>query len=226
MTEIRELLQFIKEKNPQESERIFKQIVSERISQKIEEMKKNIFENIVTEETESLSKIAYEIEKDWKNVNYAARPYLDAMKQLNSINDKFGYDDARSIIAYFLSNASSWRGPKAKEIKDKLKKMLSKKPLTESFNDFKNAIKRLEKYKNRLNKDTIITAEKFFDGSVYNTIVTGKPSDFADEIRHLVWVIMNNETDPEILNIAKELKDYAGEDKFYGKPEYPHYDLE
>lgn len=129
MTEIRELLQFIKEKNPQESERIFKQIVSERIAKKIEEMKKNIFENILTEETESLSKIAYEIEKDWKNVNYAARPYLDAMKQLNSINDKFGYDDARSIVAYFLSNAASWRGPKAKEIKDKLKKMLAKKSM-------------------------------------------------------------------------------------------------
>jgi hypothetical protein len=65
-------------------------------------------------EARGLSQIAAEIRSDWKNVNYAAKPYLDAMRQLNSINDKYYSDSARSVVAYFLSNASSWRGEKAK----------------------------------------------------------------------------------------------------------------
>ena len=71
-----------------------------------------------------LSTIAREVFNDWKKVNYAAKPYLEAMFSLNSIDDKYGMDDARSVVAYFLSNASTWRGPKAKEIKAELKAML------------------------------------------------------------------------------------------------------
>lgn len=67
--------------------------------------------------------IATEIVNDWK-VNFAAKPYLDAMLSLKTIEDKYYFDDARSIITYFLSNASSWRGEKAKAIKAELKGML------------------------------------------------------------------------------------------------------
>jgi hypothetical protein len=56
-------------------------------------------------------------------VNFAAKPYLDAMSSLGSINDQYGYDSAKSIVLYFLGNASSWRGEKAKEIKAELKAM-------------------------------------------------------------------------------------------------------
>jgi hypothetical protein len=69
----------------------------------------------------TLSIIAKDIKSDWKNVNYAAKPYLDAMSQLESINDNYYYDSAKSIVLYFLSNASSWRGDKAKSIKSELK---------------------------------------------------------------------------------------------------------
>jgi hypothetical protein len=73
-------------------------------------------------EKRSLSTIASEIRKDWGvKVNYAAKPYLSAMAGLDSINDQYGYDDARSIVLYFLSNASSWRGENAKRIKAELK---------------------------------------------------------------------------------------------------------
>jgi hypothetical protein len=72
----------------------------------------------------SLSLIASEIRKDWKNVNFAARPYLDAMGSLNSIGDKYGYDSASEIVLYFLSNAGTWKGENAKRIKSELKKML------------------------------------------------------------------------------------------------------
>jgi hypothetical protein len=36
-------------------------------------------------------------------------------------------DTAKSIVLYFLSNASSWRGEKAKSIKAELKKMVGLK---------------------------------------------------------------------------------------------------
>ena len=68
--------------------------------------------------------IAAEIRSDWKKVNYAAVPYLDAMQQLNSIEDNFILDSARSIVRYFLSNAKSWRGERAREIKAELNAML------------------------------------------------------------------------------------------------------
>ena len=80
---------------------------------------------IVKEQTpvRPLYVIANEIRKDLKAVNYAAKPYLDAMSDLDSIKDSFGYDNAKSIVLYFLSNAASWRGEKAKAIKAELKKM-------------------------------------------------------------------------------------------------------
>jgi len=72
-----------------------------------------------------LNEIAQDIRKDWgSKVNYAAKPYLQAMMGLRNINDNYGYDSGASVVAYFLSNASSWRGPTAKAIKLELKKML------------------------------------------------------------------------------------------------------
>lgn len=71
-----------------------------------------------------LSKIATEVRLDWKKVNYAAIPYLDAMASLYSINDNYYEDDAKSVVAYFLSNASSWRGETAKKIKVELNQLL------------------------------------------------------------------------------------------------------
>ena len=68
--------------------------------------------------------IAADIKADWQKVNYAAVPYLDAMQQLNSIEDNFILDSARSIVRYFLSNATTWRGEKAREIKAELKAMV------------------------------------------------------------------------------------------------------
>jgi hypothetical protein len=70
--------------------------------------------------------IAAEIRRDWKKVNYAAEPYLNAMRELDSVNDPYFQDSGRSIVAYFLANASSWRGETAKRVKAELKGMLGK----------------------------------------------------------------------------------------------------
>lgn len=73
--------------------------------------------------TISLMAIADEIENAWPKVHYAARPYLDAMHSLNLITDMYFCDSAKSIVLYFLSNASTWRGETAKRIKAELKAM-------------------------------------------------------------------------------------------------------
>ena len=53
-----------------------------------------------------IREIAQEISTDWQNASPAARPYLDAMHSLDSIEDRYGMDDAAGIVEYFLSNAS------------------------------------------------------------------------------------------------------------------------
>lgn len=70
-----------------------------------------------------IREIAREIEADWKKVNYAARPYLDAMHSISSIDDNYIYDSAESVVLYFLANASSWRGETARRIKKELREM-------------------------------------------------------------------------------------------------------
>lgn len=72
--------------------------------------------------------IAEEIHKDWKKVNFAAVPYLTAMRTMDNIKEDFGYDSGRYIVLYFLSNASTWRGETARRIKKELNDMLKEKP--------------------------------------------------------------------------------------------------
>ena len=73
----------------------------------------------------SLNTIAREIKLDWNSkVNYAAKPYLDCMLSLDSINDNYGYDSARSVVSYFLANARTWKGETAKRVKLELNTML------------------------------------------------------------------------------------------------------
>lgn len=71
----------------------------------------------------SLSEIAKEIRLNWTNVYFGAIPYLQAMRTLGTINDTFGDDSAKSIVIYFLSNATTWRGDVARRIKKELNAM-------------------------------------------------------------------------------------------------------
>ena len=80
----------------------------------------------MTMETRPLYTIAREIRTDWKNVYFGARPYLDAMRDLKTIDDKYGFDDARSVVRYFLSNAAGWRGDTAKRVKAELKTIVAR----------------------------------------------------------------------------------------------------
>ena len=77
----------------------------------------------------SLSVIANEIRKDWKNVYFGAVPYLQAMASLDTMKDMYGCDSAQTVVIYFLGNANAWRGDTAKRIKAELKAMNAGKPV-------------------------------------------------------------------------------------------------
>jgi hypothetical protein len=74
--------------------------------------------------TRSLNTIHREISKDWAKPYFGAVPYLDAMRHLDTIRDRYYFDDAETIVRYFLSNATSWKGETARAIKAELKSML------------------------------------------------------------------------------------------------------
>lgn len=67
--------------------------------------------------------IAKDIGKYWPNPYFGARPYIIAMESLDSIDDFYMQDSARSIVLYFLANAATWRGDKARQIKEELKEL-------------------------------------------------------------------------------------------------------
>ena len=70
----------------------------------------------------SVTEIANEIAKVWgEKVYFAARPYLDAMRSHEfECDGHYGYDSGESIVLYFLSNATTWRGDEARRIKKEL----------------------------------------------------------------------------------------------------------
>lgn len=73
-----------------------------------------------------LHEIARDIRRSWPKVNYAAVPYLDALDTLDSITDSYYEDSAKSIVAYLLSNMTTFRGPDAQRIKTELRALSSR----------------------------------------------------------------------------------------------------
>lgn len=72
----------------------------------------------------TLYAIANEISQLWPKPYYGAIPYIQAMRALSTITDKYGEDNAKSIVNYFLANAQTWRGEDARRIKAELNVML------------------------------------------------------------------------------------------------------
>lgn len=76
----------------------------------------------------------YEIASDiWEEIrmgrwarpsaNYAI-PYISAMTDLDQVTDSYLNDSGKSVVLYFLSNASTWRGETARRIKAELKEIV------------------------------------------------------------------------------------------------------
>lgn len=83
--------------------------------------------------TRPLYKIAQDIRADAHNwqgnrgINYAAKPYVDAMATLDDISERYDCDSGKMIVLYFLGNAATWRGETARQIKLELKQMVGAK---------------------------------------------------------------------------------------------------
>ncbi len=74
--------------------------------------------------------IAMDIDADWRKakngIYFGAKPYLQAIMALNKITDRYYAADGESIVLYFLSNASTYRGENARRLKAELKALLPK----------------------------------------------------------------------------------------------------
>lgn len=81
-------------------------------------------------QSRTISDIAHDIYEEivmgrWtRKAAASALPYIRAMHQLEKVTDTYGADKADTIILYFLSNATTWRGPTARRIKAELKELL------------------------------------------------------------------------------------------------------
>ena len=51
-------------------------------------------------EDKSIAELAAIIRKDWQKVNFAAKPYLNAMDCLSDINNRIGYDSGK--VSFFI----------------------------------------------------------------------------------------------------------------------------
>ena len=72
-----------------------------------------------------VSDVAADIRKAWPKVNYAAKAYLEAMETMSTMDKPYYEDSAQSVILYFLSNASTFRGEDAKRLKAELKELVA-----------------------------------------------------------------------------------------------------
>lgn len=77
--------------------------------------------------TAPLSHIAGIIAGDWPKMYFGAVPYIEAMSTLRGMDDAFGAEDARSIVAYGLANMQTYRGPIARMVKAELNRRLKAK---------------------------------------------------------------------------------------------------
>ena len=76
---------------------------------------------------ESISKLASIVRLDWDKVYFGAVPYLQTMRTLETKEDMYGLDSATSVVVYFLSNATTWKGEVAREVKKRLKQIVEVK---------------------------------------------------------------------------------------------------
>lgn len=72
----------------------------------------------------NVSELAKIVQKDWAKINPHAQHYLDAMLQINSIDDDYYFDSAKTVVNYFLANAQGWRGETARNVKARLNQLV------------------------------------------------------------------------------------------------------
>lgn len=78
-------------------------------------------------ELRPIHEIARDIRNAWgTKVYFGAKPYLDALRYLDTVADSFDQDSGVSVILYFLANAQTFRGAQARALKAELRLHLPK----------------------------------------------------------------------------------------------------
>ena len=76
-----------------------------------------------------IKEIANEIGRDWsknkRGMHFSAVPPFEGMLSLDDIDDMYFSDTGRQVVASFLANAQTWRGPTARKLKAELNQILS-----------------------------------------------------------------------------------------------------
>lgn len=78
----------------------------------------------------SIDNIAYDIINDWSNnltqgIPSVVKPYLNAMTQLISVDEMYGYDSADYIVKMFIMNAEGlYNTPNAEKYLNELKELV------------------------------------------------------------------------------------------------------
>ena len=78
-----------------------------------------------------LNQIAAEVMTNWidmqrgktnspPNFMFHARPYLDALFDMEDISQPYGLEEGVFVVLYFLNNVQPWRGDVARQIKAEL----------------------------------------------------------------------------------------------------------
>lgn len=78
--------------------------------------------------TRPLYEIMADIRQDYadkgKDVHPWAKPYVDAIATLTTMDDYYMAENGHQMVPYLLSNLTTWRGETARRIKAELKAML------------------------------------------------------------------------------------------------------
>jgi hypothetical protein len=80
----------------------------------------------------NLNTIAAEINTLWRreppspSVQRFARPYLEALEEIQTVKDTYGLETGDDIVMRFLFNTANWRGDDARRIKAELHKHLKR----------------------------------------------------------------------------------------------------
>lgn len=74
--------------------------------------------------TLTISDIARLIRIYWENIYFGAKPYIQAMNCLETVDDNYGMDSGRTIINYALANMQSFSGPVARLVKAELRRRI------------------------------------------------------------------------------------------------------
>ncbi len=72
-----------------------------------------------------ICEIAQFIIDDWSKQGRVPKTYLEPMLSIDTLDDMYGADSASSVVAYFISSASSWKGDVAKVTKKHLTDLLN-----------------------------------------------------------------------------------------------------